>query len=157
MRFRTAYDNEFGYSPGIDFMIPDPDTGEMVYDVGKTRQDQADDADINVIVKRYGLSGQLPVVRPKIPLEADFREAGEFDLGAALRFVRDANAAFMAYPAEVRAKFENDPAKFVAFVENPANKEECVRLGILPKDPPPPVKEVMDVRIIPDSKESVKS
>lgn len=133
MKFRTAHDNDWGYRPGLDFMMLDPDTGEMVRDEGKTRQEQAQDADINVIVKRYGLTGQLPVVRPKIPLEADFREAGEFDLGAALRFVRAADAAFMAYPADIRARFENDPAKFVAFVENPANKDECIRLGILSK------------------------
>lgn len=151
MRFRTAYDNEFDYNVnGIDMMMVDPDTGELVYDVGKTRQEQAVDADINVIVKRYGLTGQLPLVRPKIPLEADFRDAGDFDLGSALRFVREANDAFMAYPADVRAKFDNDPAKFVAFVENPSNKDECVRLGILPKDPPPVVKEVVDVRVIAD-------
>lgn len=151
MRFRTAYDNEFDYNVnGIDMKMVDPDTGELVYDVGKTRQDQAVDADINVIVKRYGLTGQLPLVRPKIPLEADFRDAGEFDLGSALRFVREANDAFMAYPADVRAKFDNDPAKFVAFVENPVNKDECVRLGILPKDPPARVKEVLDVRVITD-------
>lgn len=150
MRFRSAYDNEFGYNmAGITFMVPDPDTGEMVRDEGKTRQDQADEADINVIVKRFGLTGQLPVVRPKIPLEADFREAGEFDLGAALRFVRDADKAFMAYPAEVRARFDNDPAQFIAFVENEDNEDECIRLGILPKKPVPAAREVMDVRIIP--------
>lgn len=150
MKFRSAYDNEFGYdATGIDFMIPDPDDPKkMIRDEGKTRQDQRDDADINVIVKRYGLTGQLPQVRPKIPMEADFRDAGDFDLGAALRFVRDADAAFMAYPAEVRAKFDNDPAEFVRFVENPSNKEECIRMGILAKEPPPPVKEVMDVRVI---------
>lgn len=157
MRFRTAYDNEFGYNQnGIDFMIPDPVTGEMIRDEGKTRQDQADDADINVIVKRFGLTGQLPQVPPKIPLEADFREAGNFDLGAALRFVRGAEAAFMAFPADVRARFGNDPVQFVSFVEDPANKDECIKLGLIAKDPPPPVKEVMDVRIISDNPPPVK-
>lgn len=166
MKFRTAYDNEFGYSPGIDFMVRavlleplallsrkeraarlEADTGELVRDEGKTRQDMADDADINIIVKRYGLTGQLPVVRPKIPLEADFRNAGEFDLGAALRFVRAADAAFMAFPADIRSRFENDATKFVAFVEDPANKDECIRLGLLPKPVPPVV----------ESKETVKA
>lgn len=151
MRFRTAYDNDFGYDKaGINFLILDPVLGELIRDEGKTRQDQADDADINLIVKRFGLTGQLPQVRPKIPLEADFRDAGDFDLGAALRFVRAADAAFMAYPAEVRARFENDPVKFLSFVENEDNKEECVRLGIFPKEPPPPVKEILDVRVIPE-------
>lgn len=151
MKFRSAYDNEFGYDvTGIDFMMLDPDTGKMVRDEGKTRQDMADDADINVIVKRFGLTGQLPVVRPKIPLEADFRDAGDFDLGSALRFVRQADAAFMAYPAEIRAKFDNDPSLFVAFVENPRNKEECIRLGILPTEPPPPVEKIVSVRVVPD-------
>lgn len=150
MKFRTAYDNEFGYKKGLDFLIPDPDTGEMVKDLGKTVQEQRDDSDINVIVQRYGLTGQLPQVRPKIPLEADFREAGDFDLGAAIRYVRAADAAFMAYPAKIRARFDNDPAQFCAFVENPENRDECIRLGILAKPVPPPVKEVMDVRVITD-------
>lgn len=150
MRFRSAYDNEFNYRDGVDNTIPDPVTGELIYDEGKTRQDQANDADINVIVKRYGLTGQLPVVPPKIPLEADFREAGQFDLASALRFVRGAHDAFMSFPAEIRARFENDPAKFVAFVENPANRDECIKLGLIAKDPPPPVKEVLDVRVVSD-------
>lgn len=148
MKFRTAYDNDWGYSPGIDFMVLDVDTGELVRDAGRTVQDQRDDSDINVIVKRFGLTGQLPQVRPKIPLEADFRDAGEFDLGSALRYVRAADAAFMRYPAEVRARFDNDPAQFCAFVENPDNKDECIRLGILAKPVVPPPKEVMDVRVI---------
>lgn len=148
MKFRSAYDNDWGYVKGLDFMIVDPDTGEFVRDEGKTVQEQRDDADINVIVKRFGLTGQLSQVRPKIPLEQDFRESGEFDLGAALRYVRAADAAFMSYPADVRGRFDNDPAKFCAFVEDPANKDECIRLGILAKDPVPPPKEVMDVRVI---------
>lgn len=117
-------------------------------DDSRAVQSQADDADINTIVKRYKLTGELPNVRPRIPLSADFRDAGEFDLGSALRYVREAERAFMMYPAEVRAKFKNDPAQFCHFVENPDNEDEAIALGILPKKPMPRDPEIMNVRVI---------
>lgn len=144
MKFQTTYErNGVLLNGGVECL-----------DESRAVQSQKDDADINVIVKRFGLTGSLPQVRPKIPLEADFREAGQFDLGAALRYVKAATDAFMSYPAEIRARFGNDPSVFCDFVENPDNKDECIRLGILAKDPDPVKPAVVDVRVVSEPKAS---
>jgi len=112
---------------------------------GKTIQSSKDEADINTIVKRFGLTGQLPQ-NVRVPLNADFD--GVFDFQTAMNTINDAQRAFMAMPAEVRKRFGNDPGEFVDFVSDPKNQEEAVKLGIaLPvvvEENPPPV----EVRIV---------
>lgn len=87
------------------------------------------DADINVIVKRFGISERMPVV------PADPRFYGDLgdvpDLGTALRRVNEARDRFMALPVDLRNRFQNSPAVLWDFVNNPANAEEAVRLGLL--------------------------
>lgn len=94
---------------------------------GKTIQSQKEEADINTIVKRFGLSGQLPQ-NVRVPLNDDFD--GIFDYQSALNLVIEADRAFGAMPAEVRKRFGNDPADFVDFVSNPDNQDEARKLGI---------------------------
>lgn len=142
MRFANAYTATDDF-PGLECK-----------DESRAVQSQAADADINTIVKRFKLTGELPSPKPKIPLSVDFRDAEQFDLGAALRYVREASDAFMRYPAEVRAKFDNDVAAFCDFVENPENFDECVRLGILDKKPEPQAPPIVSVRVVNEAKPS---
>lgn len=123
MDFRSAYD-ERGNEVSAE-------TGLKCEDDSLAVQSQKDDADINVIVRRFGLTGELPQ-NLRVPVSDDFREF-DFDLGVALRFVNEANLAFMQMPASVRERFMNDPERFVKFVEDPANVDECVKLGIAVK------------------------
>lgn len=103
------------------------ETGLKCEDKSLTVQDQKDDADINVIVKRFGITGALPV-HMRIPLDPGFY--GEFDFRASLDIVRAGEAAFAAQPAEVRNRFQNDPALFLEFFGDPKNSEEAVKLGL---------------------------
>ena len=48
--------------------------------------------------------------------------------------VNAANAKFMALPAIVRRRFDNDPAEFLDFMQNPANRDEGIKLGLI-KEP----------------------
>lgn len=92
-----------------------------------TKQSFADECDINTIVRNFGLTGELPSnVRP--PQYGDF--IGVVDYQTALNAVIAADDAFMEMPAEVRARFHNDPASFVDFCSNPDNKDEMLRLGL---------------------------
>jgi phage internal scaffolding protein len=93
-----------------------------------TQQHQADEADINTIVRRFGLTGKLPenVVAPTY---ADFTEV--YDFHSAQNAIRGANESFMAMPADVRFRFHNDPGAFVAFCSDPANLDEMGKLGLL--------------------------
>lgn len=96
-------------------------------DPSRTQQSQAEEADINVIVKRFGVTGVLPQ-NVQVPLNVDFDAT--FDYRTALDLIREADQAFMKMPAEVRSRFENDAGLFVDFVSDPANIEEVRKLGL---------------------------
>lgn len=98
----------------------------------------AKDADINDIMKRFGVKdGSIP------PMAIDPRYFGDFtdapDFRQALDNIRDAQQRFALLPADVRARFNNDPVQLFQFVENPLNEDESVRLGLLQKIPEPVV------------------
>lgn len=77
-----------------------------------TVQSMTEDADINVIVKRFGLTGQLPEnARPVF--FGDFTEV--IDFRSAHDAVIRAEQSFMEMPADVRARFGNDPQQFMEF------------------------------------------
>lgn len=96
-------------------------------------QASKDECDINVIVRRFGVTGQLPR-GARLPTYGDFE--GVFDYGSALRVIRAADAAFMSLPADVRARFLNDPARFVDFCSDPANLPEMRKLGLANEEKP---------------------
>lgn len=100
-----------------------------------TQQQFAEDADLNVIMKRYGVTdGAIP------PGALDPRYFGDFtdapDFRQALDTVRDANEKFQALPADIRNRFLNRPDLLWAWVNDPANQEEAVRIGLLSKQAP---------------------
>lgn len=104
------------------------ETGLHCLDESRAIQSGKDDADINVIVKRFGISGQLPQ-GVRMPTYEDFGDV-IFDYRSALDAIRDADASFMKMPADVRARFQNDPATFVDFCSDPANIEEARKMGL---------------------------
>lgn len=117
------------------------ETGLECKDVSLTKQSFADECDINSIVKRFGLTGELPqnVVMPQY---RDFEEIVDFH--TALNAVNKANESFNQLPAEIRSRFHNNPAEFVDFCFNDDNIDEAVKLGLVPRkevipDEKPPV------------------
>lgn len=110
-------------------------TGLRCLDKSLTQQEFAEECDINVIVKRAGLTGELPE-GVMVPFNADF-EGGVVDFKSAMNLLVSANNAFMEMPAEVRSRFMNDPARFIDFVSDESNRDEARKLGLLV--PPAPV------------------
>lgn len=96
-------------------------------DKSMTQQSQAEEADINTIVRRFKLTGQLPE-NVKVPVFAD--SDGELTYKEALDMIRQADQSFGAMPADVRARFGNDPANFVEFCSDEKNIDEMRRLGL---------------------------
>lgn len=116
-------------------------------DPSQTDQSFAEEVDINTIVRRFGLTGELPEDL-KVPQSGDFTSITNYQ--DAMNVVRAAQEAFMEMPAEVRAEFGNDPGRFIAFVENEKNRERAIELGIaVPRETPKPV-EPMLVKVVPD-------
>lgn len=108
-------------------------------DPSLTQQQFAEDADINVLVRRFGLTGKMPESL-YLPTYGDF--SGIDDFRSALEAIDAAEASFMALPAHLRAELDNDPALFVDFCSNPANRDRLKELGLtraLDAPPAPPV------------------
>lgn len=99
-------------------------------DPGKTQQHFKDEVDINTIVERFGLTGELPQV-VQVPQYADYE--GIFDFQTAMNAVRHAQEGFMELPAKLRARFDNDPQKLLTFLGDEENREEAIKLGLVNK------------------------
>jgi len=107
-------------------------------DESVVQQQFADECDINTIVKRFGLTGELPN-GVDIPLSGDFTEVTDFQ--TAMNLVRRSQEAFLELPAHIRERFANDPALVMKFLDDPSNREEAINLGIVAK----PVERTRDV------------
>lgn len=111
-----------------------------------TEQHHTPNTDINVMMKRMGVTdGALP------PSALDPRYFGDFTEATDLRGVFDrvfeARDRFNELPASLRAQFDNDPATFLQWVQDPQNATEAVKMGLLstlaapepePEKPPAP-------------------
>lgn len=101
-----------------------------------------EESDINVLVERFGLNGEMPV-SPTVPQYGDFTGINDFQ--SAMNAVLVAKSQFMELPAKVRSRFDNDPQKLLEFVSDDANIDEARVLGLLkpvveaPTEPPKPV------------------
>lgn len=105
-------------------------------DPGVTDGSQAAELDVNQIVRRAQKSGILPGANEE-RVYADVSSSQDYH--SAMNLILSANAQFMALDAEVRARFDNDPAKFIDFMNNPNNAEEMVALGLAERvDAPTP-------------------
>lgn len=94
----------------------------------KTVQSQKDEADINKIVRDFGVTGVLKQ-GVRIPTYGDFDSVSDYR--TAIHAVREAQASFDALPSQLRNRFNNDPQEFIAFAANPDNKKEMADLGLL--------------------------
>lgn len=111
----------------------------------RAQQNFKEECDINTIVERFGLTGELPT-GVTMPFQGDFEHS--MDYQDSLDKLRQAQAAFMQFPADVRGRFQNDAGQFVAFVSDEANKDEVKKWGLLRAERPLPAP--IEVRVIPD-------
>lgn len=102
---------------------------------GKTQQQYADEVDINTIVRRFGLDGDLPQT-VAVPLSGDFRGVNDFH--TAMNLVRKAEEAFAELPARLRTRFSHDPGELIAFLDDPSNRDEAIELGLVNRPPERP-------------------
>lgn len=86
-----------------------------------TVQSMADDTDLNVLMKRFGVTGTLPQ-SARIPQYGDFDHITDFR--SALEAVENARADFAQFPADFRARFDNNPQLLLDFAQNPENNKQ---------------------------------
>lgn len=114
MKFFTLYNRP----PQVDTICDQP---------SMTRQEFARECDLNCILEDYRITGQLPTTS-RVPSYGDFTDVQDFE--TSLQRVNQAKDDFNALPANMRARFGNDPVAYYSFVLDPKNVEECVRLGL---------------------------
>lgn len=94
-----------------------------------TQQNFMAECDYNLILANWERTSQLNHVNPGSPVYLDVSQP--IDYQSALNTVMDAEEAFMSVPARIRARFNNDPAEYVAFCLDPANRSEALELGLV--------------------------
>jgi len=89
-----------------------------------------EECDINTILQRFSITGILPEA-PLSPRYGDF--SGISDYHTALNRVIAAQDEFESLPAQIRARFQNDPAQLIEFLSNENNRAEAEELGLVEK------------------------
>lgn len=100
------------------------------------QQQFKDQCDINVIMAKYQKTGEFAHATKKEGRYADF--TGITDYKEMLDTVQYAKEAFSLLPAKVRARFRNDPAELLAFVQDDKNYDEALKLGLVERKPQTP-------------------
>jgi len=115
-----------------DMALVSQESGLDCKDPSLAQQHMKDECDINVLVERFGVTGQLPVT-PLEPSYGDF--SGVSDYHSALNAIRASEEAFMALPAKIRARFDHDPNALLNFLQNEENRDEAIQIGLIDGQP----------------------
>lgn len=114
------------------------DTGLFCCDPTLAQQQFKDESDINTILERFGRTGEV-IAPVRMPEYGDYTQV--VDYHTALNAVISAQSSFDSLPAKVRARFDNNPGKFVEFCLDDNNRQEAIDLGLVdapPAQPPAP-------------------
>jgi len=119
MEFKTAY------SPKLRVQL-------VCSTPGRTKQSFKDECDINNIMRKFIRTGTLDFAQRN---EGRYGDCTGMEYQKAVYQVAAAKSLFNELPAELRNRFENEPAKFLEFVQDRRNEDEARELGLLkPKE-----------------------
>lgn len=96
----------------------------------RTQQQFKDDCDVNKIMEKYRRTGTI-TFRKNVQDGVYMNLADAPDYQEALNTVIQAERAFEEVPSKIRLRFENDPKQFLAYLADPANHAEAVKLGLM--------------------------
>lgn len=113
------------YSPRLKVaLICDPKSA-------RTKQNHKRECDINFIMSQFERTGQISHLNHNKP---NYGFAPATDFKSALDTVIQAEESFMDLPADIRERFNHDPAQFLEFVEDDQNGLELAQMGLLDKE-----------------------
>lgn len=98
---------------------------EKVYDDGRTKQSFKDETDINKILQRAQKAGTLSHLERYQPQYGDF---SDFDFQTAQLKLAQGAEIFDRLPAEIRKEFNQSPAEFFQYVNDPAKADKLRQL-----------------------------
>lgn len=93
-----------------------------------TEQSHKDSCDIHQIMRKYESTGIINHVTQYQGTYADMADAPDYY--TAQTIIADAKSMFETVPSRIRGEFENDPAKFLAFMQDPTKKAEIEAFGL---------------------------
>jgi len=102
-------------------------------EVSLTRQEFKDECDLELTIKRFSRTdeGRQALAKAQGFIGGRFEDVSDIpDYRTALDQVQRAKEAFERLPAMLRKRFDNDAALFLDFVDNPANLDELISLGL---------------------------
>lgn len=95
----------------------------------RTQQNFKDECDINRILDRWTRTGSLGNENVKQPQYGDFTGVGDYhSICNNGIFARD---SFSSLPDNIRKRFGNDPAELLSFLDDPKNRDEAEKLGLI--------------------------
>jgi len=97
---------------------------------GMTRQEFERECNINNIMSKYQKTGVVDHITKHSPMYGDY---DPIDFQTALNTIKEGEAMFAELPSQARKYFSNDPAEFMAFVQDPENIDKLVELGLASK------------------------
>ena len=106
------------------------ESGLHCEDASLAQQHFKEECDINTILQKFNITGLLPE-QPISPRYGDFTGIGDYH--TAMNRVLAVQDEFEALPAQIRARFENDPAQLIEFLDNSDNRPEAEQLGLVEK------------------------
>lgn len=121
------------------------DSDLVCSDPSMAQQHAKDDADINVLLERFKVTGIMPTGLT-VPSFGDF--TGVTDYQTAANAMLKAEQVFMEMPAAVRSTFENNPQKFLEFCADKENLPQLRKWGFAVPEAVKP--EPMEVRVVQD-------
>lgn len=93
-----------------------------------TEQHHKQECDINHIIKKYDKNGVLTHVTR---IEATYGDTSGEDYKQIRDKLIKAQYAFLDLPAKIRSRFDNDFTELIAFMDNPENRDEAIKLGLI--------------------------
>ncbi len=90
----------------------------------------ADECDINRIMAGHRATGLIDHVNQYEGRYGDFSDVQDYQ--ASMQQIIRAQDMFLALPSEVRSTFNNSPAEFLDFVNDPENTDAMREMGLLP-------------------------
>lgn len=102
-------------------LVFDPETNPS-----RTKQSEAAACDINNIMAKFQRTGVIDHVAKWGP---QYGEVPAIDFKEAMDIIKFGEAMYADLPSSVRERF-NDPAEFLAYVQDPANSEALRKLGL---------------------------
>jgi len=127
-----------------------PETGER----SMTHQSFKESVDVNLILKNYQRTGQMPLFKGPVPVFGDFSMST--DLHGALEAVSEAEEHFASLAATVRDAAGNDPVRFLEMLASEEGLAELSEAGFKVFDPDELVDEPakMEVKVAEEVKDS---